>query len=358
MVRLRWGRRGWIVSGAVVVLVVVIGVSLLAGASSGTDGSEAPAPAGATARVERRDLVRTETLDGTLGFGESRAIASRRSGVLTSTAGAGETVREGAALFAIDLAPTVVLTGAVPAYRQLDADSSDGPDIRQLEDALVRLGFGVGLTVDDNFTGATGDAVRDWEEALNRADPDETVELGEVVFAGSALRVAEAVADIGAPVKDGTTVLRATSSDRVVTVDLDADRTELLPAGATITVTLPNGATTPCRVTGVGEPTKPAAGAQNTETTVPVTITLNDPAAASGFDTGAVDVVVERGRAEQALAVPVSALLALAEGGYAVEVADPAGSRLVAVKVGSFAGSLVEITGSGIDEGVTVVVPK
>lgn len=356
MARLRWGRRGWIVSGAVAVLVVVTGVTLLPGASSGTDGGEAPAPASATARVERRDLVRTETLAGTLGFGESRAIAARRSGVLTSTAGAGETVREGAALFAIDLAPTVLLTGAVPAYRQLDAGASDGPDVRQLEEALVRLGFGAGLTVDDDFTGATGDAVRDWEKALGRADPDETIELGEVVFAGSALRVGDAAADIGSPVKDGTTVLRATSPDRVVTVNLDADRTDLLPVGAAVTVTLPNGGTTAGRVAGVGEPTKPATGAQNTETTVPVTITLNEPAAASGFDTGAVDVVVERGRADQVLAVPVPALLALAEGGYAVEVADPAGRRLVAVKVGSFAGSLVEIT--GINEGVEVVVPK
>ena len=55
-------------------------------------------------------------------------------------------------------------------------------------------------------------------------------------------------------------------------------------------------------------------------------------------------------------AVPVSALLALAEGGYAVELDGPSGTRLVAVEPGFFADGMVEVEGA-IEPGDRVVVP-
>jgi multidrug efflux pump subunit AcrA (membrane-fusion protein) len=55
----------------------------------------------------------------------------------------------------------------------------------------------------------------------------------------------------------------------------------------------------------------------------------------------------------------VSALLALAEGGYAVEVVGADGStQLVAVKPGMYADGIVEISGQGIKRGMKVVVPE
>ena len=47
------------------------------------------------------------------------------------------------------------------------------------------------------------------------------------------------------------------------------------------------------------------------------------------------------------LTVPVAALLALAEGGYGVEVVDGGDRRIVAVETGLFAGGRVEVTGDG-----------
>ena len=61
-----------------------------------------------------------------------------------------------------------------------------------------------------------------------------------------------------------------------------------------------------------------------------------------------------------ALAVPVTALLAQSEGGYAVEVVRAGGtSHLVPVTLGLFddAGGLVQVTGSGLAAGQNVVVP-
>lgn len=50
--------------------------------------------------------------------------------------------------------------------------------------------------------------------------------------------------------------------------------------------------------------------------------------------------------------MPVGALLAVLEGGYAVQIA---GGPVVPVRTGLFADGLVEVTGPAIAEGVTVV---
>ena len=71
-----------------------------------------------------------------------------------------------------------------------------------------------------------------------------------------------------------------------------------------------------------------------------------------------VDVEVTAELAENALSVPVSALLALVEGGYAVEVPDGDGTRLIGVETGMFADGFVEIIGDGITDGLEVVVPR
>jgi hypothetical protein len=51
----------------------------------------------------------------------------------------------------------------------------------------------------------------------------------------------------------------------------------------------------------------------------------------------------------------VSALLARASGGYALEVVDGSTTRLVSVETGSYADGYVEVSGSGISEGTKVV---
>jgi hypothetical protein len=52
------------------------------------------------------------------------------------------------------------------------------------------------------------------------------------------------------------------------------------------------------------------------------------------------------------LVVPVEALIALREGGYAVQLP---GGELRAVETGMYSRALVEISGPGIAEGLTVV---
>jgi hypothetical protein len=55
------------------------------------------------------------------------------------------------------------------------------------------------------------------------------------------------------------------------------------------------------------------------------------------------------------LTVPVNALLALAEGGYGLELVNPDGTtEIVAVETGLFADGRVEVEGPDLDDGLTV----
>ena len=356
-------RRRLAIAGGV--LVVVLGGGAVAVASGAGGSSTAPDTAGmdvsvTSATVQRRDLVVTETFTGELAYSDSRAITSGRSGTVTTMASPGSVVPIGSPLFSVDLEPAILLTGTIPAFRTLDDDSTDGPDIQQLEQALSDLGYGTDMTVDGNFTAVTADAVEAWETDLGRADPDGVVELGDVVFASGDLRVSSVLAEVGAMVQTGGPVMDVTTTAKIVAVDLDADRSSDLETGTVVDLSLPDGTDTTGTVTDIGTEAESSPTDPNTTPTVPVQITLADPATATGFDSGSVDVTLERSREDAVLAVPVTALLALSEGGYALEVLDDpqtGASHLVRVEIGTVADGYVAVTGDGVDEGVAVVLP-
>lgn len=351
-------------------VVVVVGIVVVCGAIAAVragGGDDAPAATRAastgTARAEERDLVVADAYEGQLGFGTADGVQAGRAGVVTTVAAVGTTVSAGQALFSIDLQPTVLLTGDVPAFRELDVDSSAGADVRQLEQALVDLGFGGGITVDEDFTSATATAVKAWEKALGRPEPDGVVPLGDVAFAPGPVRISEVTASVGTQVKSEAAVVQATPTTKVVTMDLGADAANRLELGAAVGLELAGGRTTTGTIAAIATAATPATtgGGPGGGPTVAVTVAFDDPAAADGMDSGTVDVTIERSRVDGATAVPVTALLALAEGGYAVEVVDkaaPDGTRLVGVTVGTYADGFVEVKGNGISPGTAVVVPR
>ncbi|MDH3426636.1 MAG: peptidoglycan-binding protein, partial [Acidimicrobiia bacterium] len=94
------------------------------------------------------------------------------------------------------------------------------------------------------------------------------------------------------------------------------------------------------------------------DATFEVVVTLDDPSAAASLDEAPVDVEVVTDSREGVLAVPVTALIALAEGGYAVEVDQGSGqTTLVAVEPGFYSGGMVEIDSPSLNPGDLVVVP-
>lgn len=348
-----------------VAAVAVAGAGALTLAKGGDDNTTQTAATGTRAvEVERKDLVLSDDYEGELGFGEASSVSANKTGVVTSVPATGTVVANGQALFTIGLQPTVLLKGTVPAFRALDTSSDAGADITQLEQALADLGFGAGVTVDETYTSATATAVKKWETALGRFDPDGTVELGDVVFAPGDVRVTEISATTGTQVRTDTAVVSVSPTAKVVTMTVSADAANRLEAGTAVQLELPGDVETTGKITDIGPETAaanqggPGGGGGPTVT---ITITLDDPAKAGDFDSGSVDVTIERSRVKDATTVPVTALLALAEGGYAVQVVDarqPGGYRLAAVEIGTYSGNDVQVTGAGIEPGVQVLVPR
>jgi hypothetical protein len=85
-------------------------------------------------------------------------------------------------------------------------------------------------------------------------------------------------------------------------------------------------------------------------------VTVTPQAAVESLDAAPVDVVVTTQKATGVLVVPIRALIALAEGGYAVEKVSGTATQLVGVEAGEFGDGIVAITGDGLAEGDTVVV--
>jgi hypothetical protein len=343
-------------AGLLATAVVAAGVAVVVSQDSTAATARTTSTATGTATVERRDLVTTEDLEGELGFGEATTVSSAAAGVVTWVPKEGARVQPGQRLYAVDAEPTMLLRGSVPAYRDLDR-GTEGPDVEQLETALRSMGYGSGLTVDEEYTSATARAVKEWEGDLDRDDPDGVVELGEVRFGTSAVRVESVTAGIGSQVQVGGAALEVTGTARVVAAQLAADRSGELPVGTTASLDLPGAAEATGTVRAIGTEVHEDASNPDADPTVDVTITLDDASAAAGLDNGAVTATVERSRTDDVLAVPVPALLALAGGGYALEVRGRGGaSTLVAVKVGTVAGGWAEV--DGVDEGTTVAVAE
>jgi hypothetical protein len=182
------------------------------------------------------------------------------------------------------------------------------------------------------------------------------------VFLPSAARITERLATLGTPAQPGVAILSATSTRRRVTIDLDAAQQSQVKVGDRVIITLPDNTTTPGVVSSVGSvaSTDSSDSAEGGGTpTVTVEVTPTHPAATGHLDQAPVLVSITTASVKHALVVPVTALLALASGGYAVEVASGGTHHLVPVSLGIFddADGLVQVTGSGLVAGQRVVVP-
>jgi peptidoglycan hydrolase-like protein with peptidoglycan-binding domain len=342
--------------------VVLCGAAWWTSARAGGQGGDQDKGevATTTAAVTRRDLRATEAVDGTLGYGETRLLANQRQGTVTALPEEGSVVTRGRSLYRVDGKPVPLLYGRLPAWRALSVGVDDGPDVRQLEQNLVALGYDPdrAVTVDSHFTWATRAAVRRWQEALGLEETG-SVQPGDAVWQPGPVRVASRKAAVGDSARPGSPVLEVTDTTRQVTIDLDASRQPYVHAGDRVDLELPGGGTTTGRVASVGKvATVPAGdGTGEGDPTVELVVSLDHPKATGRLDQAPVDASITTEVRKGVLAVPVSALLALAEGGYAVEVERDGRRQLVGVETGLFADGQVEVEGQGLRAGDRVVVP-
>jgi Putative peptidoglycan binding domain len=559
-------------------LALIAAIALVAGIVLGTGsskGASRKAKSSGQTTVERRDLVQTDTESGTLGYATPRTVYNRVSGTITWLPAIGQVIKPGGTLYKVDNAPVVLFNGDIPAYRSLTEGVSDGPDVQELKQALVALGFDPTrqITINQTFDAATASAVDRWQASLGETQTG-AVTLGQIVFLPGSQRItsvntvlgssgsssASGGSSSGSSGSDGSSsgssgsggsssgssgsggssgssgsggsssgssgsgsstsgtsttastpvapshaqfvsltttqttttssatpgtsscptssatktdqlsasracpqntgsgtsssrssssgnpsattlsallallkaetaelkkssgaqgagsssgsgrsaaaassgagrsggggssaaigsgssggagvsassassggtaqpILQTTSTQEVVTVDLDATKQTEAVVGEPVTVELPDGSTVDGKITEVSPVAQNSSsssssasggaggsGSSTPSATVPVTITLTGHRAVSGLDQAAVSVNFEQQKATGVLSVPVTALLATAGGGYAVQEAQPPG-RLIPVTPGLFAAGYVQISGAGVYSGLQV----
>jgi Putative peptidoglycan binding domain len=275
-----------------------------------------------------------------------------------------------------------LLYGPVPSYRDL-AEGLTGPDVTELNRDLVKLGYATRAALGprtgwDYYSAETAYAVEQLQTRLGLTVTG-TLPLGQAAFLpGPALVTGlGATTSLGGPAAAGAVVLTASSVTPEVTVELDPSLQNEVKDGDQVSITLPDGSTTPGVVTQVGRvATSPnssgnsdsAANSQSGSSsnssasgsgaTITVLVSLTHPKAAGKLNQAPVTVTITTGSVSSALTVPVNALLAQPGGKYAVEVTGPGGHHLVTVTPGMFddAAGQVQVSGN-LTPGQHVVVP-
>ena len=349
-------RRRRIVFGILVVIVataVGVGVAHPFGtsASSGTGTVDNAYPT-SLATVAQGSLTSDTQVDATLGYAGSYDVVNQAQGTITSLPTIGQVVSRGQVLYQVNGSPVVLLYGSTPAYRTLSEGASatdvEGPDVQELNADLVALGYVSSAELSPTFYEFgywTKVGVEDLQAALGLT-VNGTLALGQAVFLPTAARITALgqTTILGGTAQPGSSILSATSAARVVTIDLDTAQQTEVAVGDRVAITLPNGQTTPGTVTSVGT----VASTSSSGTTITVLVTPTDPASTGSWDQAPVEVTVTTGSVKNALVAPVDALLALASGGYALEVVSPKGVHsLEPVTLGLFDDSdgLVQVTG-------------
>jgi hypothetical protein len=320
---------------------------------------------------------------------------------------AGAVIRQDQRVYSVSGVLVPLLYGPIAAYRAFYEGMSDGGDVGELTRDLIALGYGSDLAQSDHYSAATAAAVDRWQKALGLPVTGEIL-LGGVLFEPGPIRVTSVTPTVGASVGGGGggsgagaagggggggTVLTATGIKPVVTLDLAVTQEYLVKRGDAVSVVLPDGTSTvggrvesvgavatcpggggtgtaiggstsstgggesggqsPCSSTGSN-----GGGGSNSPPTVTITVRLDHTPGGAALDQAPVNVNITSRRAANVLAVPVNALLALAGGGFGVQVVTGRASHLTGVTTGLYSSTLVQVSGPGIRAGMRVAVPS
>ncbi|MFJ3667375.1 hypothetical protein ACIPSE_13055 [Streptomyces sp. NPDC090106] len=373
-VRPRTGRR---IAITVAVCAAVVGAAyggtVLKRHGDARHPGPATAPSLRTTLVQRADLSDSTTLSGTLGHGPATTVRGAGEGLITRVPASGSTVTRGKPLYWVDDKPVPLLIGDTPVFRTLDAAAvkagASGTDVTVLADNLQALGYDIGPRADvprstsggarqfggTRLTQSLLDALERWQRDTGREQTGK-LSVGDAVVLPGAVRVSAVKAQPGDPVAED--VLTVTSLRKSVTVTVGAADAALIHKKDKVSLTLPDTTRATGTVTAVattvqgGQSDADDPAGPGAPPSAQVTVVPQDTASVRKLDAGAVQVTFTTRTRHDVLTVPVGALLALQEGGYALQRPD---GRLVAVETGLFAKGQVEISGSGIKEGQRVV---
>jgi hypothetical protein len=323
-----------------------------------------PAPSLATAEIVRQDMSTSVSMSGRLGHGTAVPVKGGRPGIVTWLPSPGATIKRGQTIYRVDDEQVPIFYGNTPLFRTLDKPGTVGRDVRVVADNLEALGYTVGrrygpgervpqttpVTLvrkgEDVLTPSLAQAIKRWRDDIG-LPTSSALGIGDVAVLRGPVRVESTTAQVGDSAE--MPLLTVTATTKVVTVDMEPTAAAGMRKGVAVEVRLPDDRTLPAKVSGVATA---VTDDPNGPSKLTVTLALATPAAVAKLDAAPVEVTFPGETRNDVLVAPVGALVALAEGGYAVQLA---GGGLVTVETGLFAGGLVELRGEGVTEGTRVV---
>ncbi|MEE2884733.1 MAG: peptidoglycan-binding protein, partial [Chloroflexota bacterium] len=274
----------------------------------------------------------------------------------------------------------VLMYGQTAAWRDFKPGMEPGTDIQQLKENLILLGYANAnqLVTGEHWNDATTTAIKNFQKA-NGVPITGEIAFGEIVFLPGTVVVDSITSDpaISDNINTGTNLMTLTpiesidvsiettgqvsineTSLQIVKTAIEVSDQDLIYTGSLVEIELPDDRTVSGTVTDIGSVAVVPQGNQAGDPYFEVTIVIDGNNQLHQWTGAPVTVSVTKAIAESVLSTPVVSLLALSEGGYALEVVEMASTRLIPVKLGVYADGWVEVTGPGLKAGDEVVVPR
>ena len=257
---------------------------------------------------------------GVVAVTSDGVVVSPIDGVVLGTVSTGSLVATGDIVLQTTDASVPAVVGVDPFEADL-AEGDEGTDVEQLEEVLLALGYDAGgdLDVDQTYDGATAEALSAWEAGLG-IDQDGVFQVSQVVVIPEGFVASEVLVEPGDDVAVGQPILESSESARIVTTQIDVVDQTKLSVGDVVSVELADGSVIEAVVADISAVAQLAPNEPDAEPYLEVVLDISAASIALELVESPVTVSIVDSIAEDATVVPASALVALREGGYAIEV--------------------------------------
>lgn len=307
-----------------------------------------------TEEVQLRSLTDAKDFDGEVQFGEEWGLPIKLEGTVTARHPKGTVVKAGEPLIWVDNKPAFFAYGEMPLYRELfrvervpgeKLELLTGDDVTQLQEFLLSQGHNdkERLKVDGIFGNRTARAVKAWQKAHGFEETGR-ITARELVFAPEDLRI-KSEPRVG----DAFGEFTVSTSGQKLTVSTSRRDVRYLKEGARVEIIVDPDTTIGGVVVATAEVVDQDMGGKKLQATITPDTALPESATTVTVTGRGISV-------EDAVTVSVRALVALAEGGYAVEV-DLGGGKteLRKIEIGEILDGFAQISGD-VNAGDRVVV--
>jgi len=275
---------------------------------------------------------------------------------------------------------TILLFGDLPAWRDFKEGMNPGLDIEQIERNLVVLGYGSkqSLGIDLVFDSNTAEAIKSIQFDLGLKKTGH-IRFGDAIFlpGKAVVEYSASFPDVGTTITAGTVITSLiptentqtridkdgkisskTDSLQRVETSITVSNQELVTIGSKVKIELPDESEVQGTVETIGTTAVIPTGNQANDPYLEISVAIDGGISLPQWTGAPVAVGVTKQFAKNVLAVPVMSLVALLEGGYAVEVIDGGSTKLVPVEIGIYSDGWVELKSSVLKPGFEIVVPQ